>query len=181
MQTEKKNRESAVKYRSVQTLATFRLTKAVHQTVWETQTAMCKKAQRTKIASKFGLFCIGVGRVGMEKVIDSFVWLLHKKHKQNLKPSLHWVYDSAIRYIMCDTWKNLDWRSWIKFSVVEICGKFSAGSGSAINRAFSLVMDCLWTWYPFLSREKSDEVTPPQIMWLSICHMIALFVTRFQI
>jgi len=33
-------------------------------------------------------------------------------------------------------WKNLDWRSWIKFSVVEICGKFSASSGSAINRTF---------------------------------------------
>lgn len=61
MQTENKSRESAVKHRSGQTLATFRLTKAVHQTVWKTQTVMCKKAQRTKIASKFGLFCIRGG------------------------------------------------------------------------------------------------------------------------
>ena len=32
-----------------------------------------------------------------------------------------------------DTWKNLDWRSCIKFSEVEI-RKVSAWSGSAINR-----------------------------------------------
>ena len=53
---------------------------------------------------------------------------------------------------LCDTWKNLDWRSWIKFSVVEICGKFSAGSGSAINKSLLDMMSCLYC-VSFLSRK----------------------------
>ena len=56
--------------------------------------------------------------------------------------------------VFSDTWKNLDWRSCIKFSEVEI-RKVSAWSGSAINR-MSLQEVCLYMYPPIISTNQKN-------------------------